>query len=648
MDPISLAGLGLGAVSLAFELFSSCIKGYNLILEANNMPKTCRHLLVRLQMEKEKLLGWAVLARLSDDDGLSSGPGLRLNSHTVIDALREIQVLLLDFVHLQKRYGLALVPASSTSGDQITTEEGTSSDTAGPTILRDDYSKLQRKALRFIDKTRKYPRKLQWAVFDKGQFETFLANLRALNDNMMGFLEAYERNRHLQMQEATFMQILQVNNKVGDLFELLHSLRDTSKAGAGVGQGTLVGLEERAHNDRSRLQTHEDRLIRLTRFKAVSIAIEAQPDKDPLDWGGSTQSSETTQMDITIGSRVSQLGLQRLGGLSSKLNANSDRPPRSSAVLDNDRPVWVEWRYYERVIETDDSDDDGNDNLSVEPPPFVKERISRLAKLLGDELKPSEFLVPDCLGFLDDGEKSRLGFVFKSLPGSQVDSFPPITLLEVLASTRKPSLTTRVRIARMVATSIWYLHATNWLHKGMRSQNIVFSRKQQGAAQQLDGHAEPFICGFDYSRPANIGEETERPVENLLHDMYRHPDVQFDVPREGRRGFNKLHDVYSLGVVLYEIAVWKPVYAVLGITDMSLIRASTAKSVTSSLTGAPSREMLEAEIGDVAAEAIMSCLDGSQSLMGKAREDMMGVESNARLQFAFGEKVVKRLESVSI
>lgn len=74
------------------------------------MPKACRYLMVRLQMEKDKFLGWAVLAKISED-GKSLGPGLRINQHTVNDALREVQILLLNVTQLDGRYNFKLVVA---------------------------------------------------------------------------------------------------------------------------------------------------------------------------------------------------------------------------------------------------------------------------------------------------------------------------------------------------------------------------------------------------------------------------------------------------------------------------------------------------------------------------------------------------------
>ncbi|KAF4333461.1 kinase catalytic domain protein [Fusarium beomiforme] len=558
---MDVAGLAIGAVSLAFELFSACIKGYNLILEAKDMPKTYKYLRVRLQMEKEKLLGWAVLAKISEDEAFASF-SLRVNKHTVIDSLREIQNLLFNFSKLSNTYNPILVVSETLSN--TSSEKTSGSPGAAVTPLRDEYLNLQKKAIDLMEKTRKYPKRLQWATFDKAHFEKLLSNLGALNDNMMDFLEAFERSRHFQMQEATFMQIL--------------------------------------------LHGHEERLVRLTRFKAINIAVESQ---------GSEQDEERANSLLSDSPNDVSLKIEDLNELTSHMG---NRPMRSSGLLKGSE-IWVEWRYYDEV-----GDSDG-------PPLFVAQRISKLAKLLGEKNKPVEFHVPSCLGYVHDEPESRFGFVFQSLGSSRNNL--PISLLELLITTKKPSLTTRVRIARTIATSIWYLHATNWLHKGLRSENVVFPSRESIRT------ASPFLCGFDYSRPSHMGEETERPAENPMHDIYRHPKVQFDVPRSGRVGFNKLYDAYSLGVVLYEIGVWMSIDKFLGFTT---VKPSAIKSVNSRLLGRDSIETLESEVGETFAMAVKACLNGELV----PDSDMSKVDSDAWLQLNFGEQVIKKLEMIQV
>ncbi|KAH7000126.1 prion-inhibition and propagation-domain-containing protein [Ilyonectria destructans] len=595
MDPLSVAGLGIGVVSLTFELFSICVKGYNLLLEAEGMPKSCQYLHVRLAMEKEKLLGWALLTKISEGDA-AAGPALRLNRHTVIDALRETQILLFDASQLDRRYKLKLKVSTDKS-----TPETEVIQVVGDKTLRNEYLILQQKALEFVSKTRKYPKKLQWASFDKANFEDLLSNLRILNDDMMGFLEAYERKRHFQMQEATFMQILQVNNRMDNLVELLHSLKDTAAEDAKDGQGS--NLDQR---------TYENRLIRLTRFKAVSIAIENQATHITEPEARSILDNAMTGAELSLG-KLTQIAPD-----------DDDGQGQRSHGLYDKTPVWVEWRYYEG---------EGDDE---QPPAFIVQRISKLAKLLRDGMKPAEFLVPECLGYIHQQSHCRFGFVYRSM--ESLGRNLPISLFELLSTVKKPSLTTRVRIAHAVANSIWYLHATNWLHKGLRSENIAFQDRQQIRK------ATPFLCGFDYSRPSVVGEETEQPSHDPLHEMYRHPEIQFDVPRDGRAGFQKVHDIYSLGVVMFEIGVWMPVYGILGIDIAKPIKTSMVKSVQSNLLQKDNLDLLESEAGDVFADAVKVCLDGTLA----PSKTLQSFEADSQLQLGFGEHIIKNLERICI
>src|SRR6186713_1585397 len=76
--------------------------------------------------------------------------------------------------------------------------------------------------------------------------------------------------------------------------------------------------------------------------------------------------------------------------------------------------------------------------------------------------------------------------------------------------------------------------------------------------------SKPYQCGFDLTRPAHPQEMTERPSRNPEYDIYRHPFAHGDAATEGIGGFKKTFDVYSLGIILIEIALWLPIHQVLG------------------------------------------------------------------------------------
>ncbi|UNI18687.1 hypothetical protein JDV02_004941 [Purpureocillium takamizusanense] len=602
-DPLSVAGLALSVASLTFELFSGCIKGYNLLLDAKDMPKRYRHLLVRLQMEKDKLLGWAVLAKVSESDD-SLVTTMKLSRHTIQDAFREMQVLLLDVAKLNQRYSLHLVAVE----DESESDEAEAEDAPEPRKLPEHFVTLEQRAVRLFDKTRKSPRRLRWASFDKGKFEELLSTITLLNENMTQFLNAYELEKHFKMQEVTFMQVLQVSNRMDELLELVKSLSAVPVAPEGAME---------ISNDRAHVQRHayESRAVRLTRFRALNLSADRTQQGDSID--GKQPPAEALEVS------VDDLQVPPVSG------SVYPRDGQRSCATVQGKPVWIEWRYYQPVYTDEDDDEIGG------PPATLMTRVAKMARLLSDPEKPPEFHVPECLGYVRDPMECRLGFVFKMrMP---TEPMLPTSLREHLATLRKPSLTIRLEMARLIAASIWYLHSTEWLHKGLRSDNILFEDTGKGSL------STPVLAGFDYSRPAGLDETTERPTGDPSHELYRHPKTQFDVPREGKNGFRKLYDIYSLGVVLFEIGSWQPIHRVMGLDDGQKPKAAAAKTVRETLLSEEKLNILEGEAGSMFSSAVKFCLTGGsdEERGGRGPDD-------ATLQLEFWEKVLAPLEKIRI
>ncbi|KAK7962778.1 uncharacterized protein PG986_003603 [Apiospora aurea] len=607
------AGLGIGVASLAFELFSGCVKGYRLILGAIDMPKTSGHLLVRLQMEKDKLIGWAMLAGISEEE-TQLKPSMRFNRHTMVDTLKEIQTLLLDLARLRRQYKLELNIAEGSTqaeAEQPVNQTGGNAANATDDPVLDRYSRLEKRALEFFEKTRQVPRKLKWSALDNDKFEELLANLGKLNDGMMVFLEPYDREQLLKRQEITLMQVLQVSTKVDDLLGLLHS-QEAANAD---------NRHRRQHmfSDNSR-QTYAERFERLTRFRALNLNIEH---------GGARQTSSISPRS-EYNSRISRDGLELEDPV------QSQTLEQFSSGRYQGQSVWVEWRYYEPHVEQCDDEDDEDIQDSREPPPFVHSRIARMADLLRGKDKPPEFCVPDCVGYVLDTQGCRLGLVYKPITPALGFIQPPVSLLDLFSERKKPSLTTRIQMGRLLASSIWYLHATQWLHKGLRSQNVVFETPVDFKSGLNSGTPRLVLCGFDYSRPAAIDETTESPVGNLWHELYRHPNAQFDFPVKAAG------DSASW--------MWRPVHALLGIDTESSdpgsrLKASMVKTVRSRLLAQDSLEELEAQTGSLYAGCVKSCLSGDFT-----EEDNGSGEygNESRLVAEFWENVLQKLESTCV
>ncbi|KJZ78322.1 hypothetical protein HIM_02360 [Hirsutella minnesotensis 3608] len=180
----------------------------------------------------------------------------------------------------------------------------------------------------------------------------------------------------------------------------------------------------------------------------------------------------------------------------------------------------------------------------------------------------------DCVGYTDDAARSRYGLVYKA----PAPSFDTLHALIAGPDLKTPDLNDRVRLARTLAVALWSLHSLDWLHKSLCSSNILFfpsaldsaasadTSSQQapttsktpppapgpGAAPLVPDISRPYLSGFDASRPDLDTALSVAPRNPSIDDLHRHPAAL-----RGGRPFCKALDVYSLGLVLLEIGMWK-------------------------------------------------------------------------------------------
>ncbi|PSR79220.1 prion-inhibition and propagation-domain-containing protein [Coniella lustricola] len=639
----------MDAISLSFELFAICVKVYQLLLEASDMPPNSRYLQVRLRIERDKLVHWAVLANLSEDERTMSS-GLRLNMQKVNGSLQDIRVVLLELVKLSGSYEVER-DQTSIDSDYGSSDETTTTTAAPPPPPPADPSSarssltLQRKALSFVKTTRTFPRRLRWASFGGIEFKLLLAKLAALNETMVLFFDKRQQEVHVQMQHDSFVSILHGTDRFERLLDLMASLRATTKYRAMAG--------------------HEMQLVRLTRFKALNLAIEASedgrdealikshlgdsppppPPPPPLSSSTGMGGGAAARPICLAGEQLMIMGEDARGGR-----------PCGAWGLYEDVPVWVEWRYYQPI------------DYRGQPPAYLESRFAKLATLLRDSQKPDAFRVPDCVGYLLDRDNFRFGLAFQG----QGAYYPP-RLCDLLVSRQpKPSLTTRLQMARAVARAVMYLHATSWTHKRLRSESIVFPYSIS---------AGPYVAGFDYARPAAVeGARTaaeDMTGPELYAELYRHPAAQFHEPCEevgnggGGLGFRPLYDIYSLGVVLYEIGMWKPIHVILGVsagddggnecengkgnghrtttttTKRNKLGVDEVREVQTRLLSQQGLMSLAAEVGDVYMAAVTSCLSGDFGFDGFDGAAERQGSYEARLQLEFGQRVIRKLDKIT-
>ena len=210
-------------------------------------------------------------------------------------------------------------------------------------------------------------------------------------------------------------------------------------------------------------------------------------------------------------------------------------------------------------------------NISFEKRQELKARIGRLVLLLSAATS-SDLCTPQAINFIDDPSHQCWWLVFRLPPGLTIttqsqphpaaQTWQPVSLLSLLQSksVKPPALENRIKLASTLATALSKLFGSSWLHKGIRSENIIFPylyRRDVNTA--LDGFVDissPLLVGFNYSRHDNDvtekhGSTTDRDITPLL---YRHPNYQVDAEGDYQIGY----DLYSFGMVLAEIAYWAP------------------------------------------------------------------------------------------
>ncbi len=175
---------------------------------------------------------------------------------------------------------------------------------------------------------------------------------------------------------------------------------------------------------------------------------------------------------------------------------------------------------------------------------IVSKRILQLVALL-HETKKSQFRVLQCTNFFDDVPGKRIGFAFE-LPSS-TSSLTPTSLNSKLVSKRlKPGLGTRMKLANALAESLGHLHSVGWVHKSLRSENIIFLAGSDGdrtastEPPEIVILEEPRIFGFEYSR-LDSDFSSGRPDYEIKRNIYRHPQ-RWGQPSET---FSKVHDIYG-------------------------------------------------------------------------------------------------------
>jgi len=232
--------------------------------------------------------------------------------------------------------------------------------------------------------------------------------------------------------------------------------------------------------------------------------------------------------------------------LLTEIGEDDEKKRRSVGKFRGDS-VLVEWKHV-------------NNSADLTYKDMVKERIENIARLLKAKYKPDELQTLECLGivkFLGTGDNEIYYGIMFAIP-SQIQH----SLHDILKNqSDELALGDWFAIARQFVKTVLFLHLAGWVHKAIRSDNVLFFGQSDYSSLRL--------VGFEYSRQTSSAHQTEGVADDLEFNLYRHPKLQGgNLPATAKVSYSPIHDMYSVGVVLLE----------LGLRETALSLLNTARS----------------------------------------------------------------------
>jgi len=182
-----LVGLTAGIISLA-GLFSTCIDALELIKAAEALERDLEILLVKLDIEKARLLSWgnAIGIVRGVDNGRSAILNDQFTEETIRSILENIRLLMTDSQKLRDRYALREIPESSQT---IASRRFDFVSRTSLSIFRGSYNRLCNRVAQDRSQVCAVNR-VTWAIRDRGKFGNLVKDLRELVDGLVELVPA--------------------------------------------------------------------------------------------------------------------------------------------------------------------------------------------------------------------------------------------------------------------------------------------------------------------------------------------------------------------------------------------------------------------------------------------------------------------------
>lgn len=594
------------------------LAGFTYYLAAAGMGKDCQYMRKALLVQYQRLLDWRDLAGFLEDEGRGQTIGIILDrKQTLLVAiLSEIKTMMDDFALINGRYeelqGSATADKEAEDVDILIEMEAL--DLMRRTVpTQNRYKRIIahfKSGAKTLKDVTMHPKRLRWIAFDSDEFKRLLSRLGEMVNYLHELLGDHESKALLEVTKSSYMKIIEVHKSADRIEHLIQALILT---GANATENTkasqtFLGIQRETGKSSTCI----------ARFKALNANLGSK------DYEVHRKATELDANKIKYDHAIADSGVRRV-----------------DATYGKDRHVWIEWKRYtiyqvNKVQNIWAMHED------------AKDRIQKLALLLKKDGKPDEFCTVHCLGYFDDRVHRKadrfaepcVGLVYEKPEHCKAGAIP-VSLLDLFtkADYAKPSLTARVHLAHRLASCLGYLHVVSWLHKGFRSDNVVMFPNKVG---NLDIKACR-LSGFEYSRLDVSGASTSIPPVRAEWEIYRHPDYQGMKPEPARKTF----DIYSLGIVLIEIALWQSIGTIMKkdyAGDLHAIKAVKNELLD---TKPEYLEQVRSSVGDRYHSVVLRCLQGSQGFDIEFDDIETSLDSSAKLHRQYTQHVVNELRDIT-
>ena len=558
MDPVTATGVAFGAVPLVFDVFDRSVRResslnsfgrgqlsktcpvFKFFSSMVDMPKDYERCRLQLMIEYNRLLAWGhAIGLLDSPNGSHIASSLGADAIELCSIISHIGSLLQKFKDINSRWKDDIqVHRIDDRGKMVEQAKVTNltQQISSLSVVYDGNEEERERIrgtnhlVRLISRgagTAKeivaHPHRVRWVMVDKEASERLLKDLHSLTDRLHEWFSDHRQGRIHDITAKTLQEMVILRNELGEVKAMLDAVTDLLKL------STRPGTVNTIHNEHH--ETIRD-LLQLKQIKCISdqallyIANTAGFDID-----------QYLEDAISVSRYDGALFSEHITYSIAENTSPQPRPRGTLTAEGKDYEVWIEWRTMENVL---DGSMEGKES---------RLRTAVLAQMLSKS-KPRDLFAPTCLGLVDDRKQnSRFGWIFRMPEGSHKGT--SLKSLHSMLGQRvsKPTLAQRISLSWKLASSLSHLHTANWLHKGIHSGSVIFCSENEECDIE-----HPILSGFEYSRPQS-NKTTSRSLDPRW-DIYRWPKIQNEAPTAA--GSRKTYDIYSLGLVLLEIAHWEP------------------------------------------------------------------------------------------